>query len=346
MTTPSTDNPSRSAPASPISEASLANVGWEIELLAPPGESRRSLAERLAQQFAGSVNRIFHGDTELTRVEGKRVFHHLSLGFDVFDSEGVHRCRLVDDITIIDDLDGGAPPADGWYRLLSDDRRLMNLAYQVCDPAAEADTVLEPLAALFGSEPASHRAGVTTLDDRDGATIGAVALQGGERERVCEVIMPPIAHDHAAALGSVLDTARDMGFRVPAEAAVHAHFDAAPFRSTPALARLVEVFSTDREALLDELGTNRKCRRIGPLRPALVEEVNKPGFAQRPWTEVQPWFASLDPPKYADVNLRAIAGRRSAVDTLEVRILPGSVDAERIVAKTELLTRRLSAAAK
>jgi hypothetical protein len=74
--------------------------------------------------------------------------------------------------------------------------------------------------------------------------------------------------------------------------------------------------------------------------------VNKPGFAQRPWTEVQPWFASLDPPKYADVNLRAIAGRRSAVDTLEVRILPGSVDAERIVAKTELLTRRLSAAAK
>ncbi|MEM8923905.1 MAG: amidoligase family protein [Actinomycetota bacterium] len=321
----------------PIPGPSLRRVGFEIELLAPPGENRASLAGRLAERCSGTVRRTFHHDTELTLVKDRSVFHHLSLGFDVLDADGDLVCRLVDDITIIDDLDAGRPPTGGWYRILSDDRRLMNLVERVCDPNATADVVLDPVAELFGSATIGHRAGLVALNDADGNSVAAVAMQGGERERVCEIIMPPIDREHRARLDAVLATALDRGFRVPLEAAVHLHFDADPFRSAAALARLVKVFSTDRDGLLDQLGTNMRCRRIGPLPTALVDEVRAPDFDDRSWAEVQPWLHSLDVPKHADVNLRAVAGHRSHVDTVEVRILPGSIDADRIMTKTEQL---------
>ena len=39
-------------------------IGFEIELLAPPGSSRRTLADRLARDDDGHVTRIFHTDSE------------------------------------------------------------------------------------------------------------------------------------------------------------------------------------------------------------------------------------------------------------------------------------------
>ncbi len=326
----------------PLDASPLERLGFEIELLAPPGESRATLAERLAKEFDGTVRRVFHHDTELTLVKGRSVFHHLSLGFEVFDGAGRSRCLLVDDITILDDLDGGRRPVDGWYRILSDDRRLLSLVERVADPAAPAATVLDPVADLFGTRPDSHGAGITRLNDANGNSVAAVALQGGERERVCEIILPPIEHDHREALGEVLDIALAIGFRVPLEAAVHVHFDAEPFRSASALARLVSVFSTDRDALLSELATNRRCRRIGPLPQDLVDGVRVGGFTDRPWDDVVPWLYSLDVRKHADVNLRAVAGHKSAVDTVEVRVLPGSINADRIMTKTEYLQALLT----
>lgn len=321
----------------PIARSALDRVGIEIELVAPPGGSREALARRLALQIAGSVRPRFHHDTELTMVKDRPVFHHLSLGFDVFDADGTFRCRLVDDITILDDLDARLPPTSGLYRILSDERRILNLVEQVADPAAPAATVLDPVAALFGSEAEEQGAGVIRLNDVYGQSVAAVALQGGERERVCEVIMPPLRTDQRQRLAEVLDVARSMGFRVPAEAAVHVHFDAEPFRSASALVHLVTAFSADRDQLMADLETNRRCRRIAPLPPALIQGVSDDGFAGLAWDEVQAWLRTLDVPKHADVNLRALAGHRSAVDTVEVRILPGSIDPDRIMTKIEQL---------
>ncbi|MEM7338525.1 MAG: amidoligase family protein [Actinomycetota bacterium] len=315
-------------------QRALARVGYEVELLAPPGESRASLAERLARLLGGRHERIFHHDTELTRVKGRPVFHHLSLGHDVYGADGDVRCRLVDDITIIADLDDRAEPTGGLYRVMSDERRIMNLVERIANPEADAASVLEPLAALYGTEVEPGKAGLTQLRDQYGASVAVVAQQGGERERVCEVIFPPLTGEAGPQLAAVLEPARDAGFRVPAEAAVHVHLDAEPFRSAPALARLVRAFGSDRDAVHERLRTNPRCRRLAPLAPALVAEAAAPGFGRRPWGDVAAWLATLDLAKHADVNLRALAGHRSAADTVEIRVLPGSIDADRIRAAT------------
>lgn len=334
----------RERPESISVDPALTRVGYEVELLAPEGQSRAALAGRLAQDLGGHHERIFHHDTELTKVKGRPVFHHLSLGYDVFDADGVFRCRLVDDITITADLDERAEPSNGLYRLMSDERRIMNLVERIADPSADAATVLTPLAALYGTELEQGRVGLTQLRDQYGASVAVAALQGGERERVCEVIFPPMVDTHRAQLATVLDVARDVGFRVPAEAAVHVHFDADCFRSAPALARLGRAFGLDRAAVHERLRTNPKCRRLAPLPPELIDAVTATGFETTPWDEVASWLATIDLPKHADVNLRALGGHRTAVDTVEVRVLPGSVDAERICAATDLVRTMLTEA--
>ena len=131
-----------------LSPRSLERIGFEVELLAPPAGSRRSLANRLAAILGGSVRTVFHRDTEMALVKDRPVFHHLSLGFDVYDADGRFRCRLVDDVTIVSDLDPRRGPEDGFYRILSDDRRLINLVARLADPEQVEEKVLEPVAEL------------------------------------------------------------------------------------------------------------------------------------------------------------------------------------------------------
>ncbi|MGI4894011.1 MAG: amidoligase family protein [Janthinobacterium lividum] len=317
---------------SPAPELRLRS-GFEVELLAPPGSSRSTLAEEIARRRGGVVRATFHVDTENSAAEGVSTFWHLTPGFDVLDRSGELLCSLVDDVTISADLDARARPVPGWYRIVSDDPRLLRLIARHADPAEGIGSVLDAAAALFGVNVETVGA-VRRLNDAAGASIALAAPLPGERERPCEVITPPLSVDHLGALDGLLSPARELGFLVPQEAAVHVHLDAAPFRDPDRFCAVLRLFGERRTELWDTFGTNPACRRLAPLPVELVE------LAQRSWPDWESLRAAaveLPVTKYSDVNLTHVLGLRPGPDTLEVRILPPSLDAVTIVEKAALL---------
>ena len=308
-------------------------IGFEIELMAPRGRSRRSLAYDLAGRHGGRIRPVWHQDSEPSLVPGLGRFLHLTQGFEVTRADGSPLCTLVDDITLLDGLDPRTPPPPGWYRVLSDDERLLALIAKQGDPAAPLETVLAPVAALWGTEP-ELVGDVVRLDDAGRNTIALAAPQGGERERPCEIVTPPLATGHQDALAELLEPARELGFTVPNEAAVHLHLDGAPFRDPRVLANVVLLFAYWREPLRELLQTNPACRRLAPLPEQLVAAASRP----------EPGFDDLykgaeegELSKYFDVNLTQLLSAHPLRDTLEVRILPGALDAAEIVNRAALI---------
>lgn len=314
-----------------MDELSL-RTGFEIELLAPAGSDRRVLADELAARLGGQVRRSFHTDSEPSVVPGVGVFRHLSPAFDVVDAAGLPVARLVDDITIEADLAPGSPRRQGWYRVLCDDARLLRLIERHADPDAPLTTVLDPIAELFGvgTELVGPAARV---DDRSGATVAVAMPLPGGRERPCEIITPPLETDHEAALERLLVPARELGFTVPREAAVHLHVDGAPFRRPEAFANVVRLFGHWRDQLWAALDTNAACRRLAPLPEGLLDLVESDDDAAARATGLT---------KYADVNLTQLVTSRPVRDTLEVRILPGAIDGPSIVRRAALVEALLA----
>ncbi|GAB2578374.1 hypothetical protein Aab01nite_09740 [Paractinoplanes abujensis] len=325
-------------------------IGFEIELMAPAGASRRSLADDLAARCGGRVRPVWHRDSEPSLVPGLGRFLNLTLGFAVDRPDGTPLCTLVDDITLVDGLDPRVPAPPGWFRVLSDDSRLLGLLAEQCDPAAPLDTVLDPAAALWRVKP-EQIGDVFRLDDAGGSTIALAAPAGGERERPCEVITPPLAAGHDEALEELLAPARELGFTVPVEAAVHLHLDGGPFRRPAALANVVRLFAHWREPLRALLQTNPACRRLAPLPEPLVAATTgrlgsggRPGQPGRPgWDDLSRAADEGGLTKFFDVNLTQLFAEHPIRDTVEVRILPGAIDTDEIVnraALVELLLER------
>ena len=338
-------------------------IGFEIELLAPAGSSRRALADRTSRERGGRVERFFHTDSEPSLVPGMGHFWHLTPGFAVTDSSGAPVATFVDDVTITADIardrtratpDAGGRVADASpasdehsYRILSDDARLLRLIAGHTPPDTPFPRVLDDVAALFGSRVETIGT-VRRLRDRAGASIAMATSLAAGRERPCEIVTPPLSSDHEAALESLLMPARELGFTVPVEAAVHLHFDGAPFRSVAAFSNLVRLFGHWREPLRVALGTNPACTRLQALPPSLLELVESASAnadesananadesagssdAER-WSALQSAARSTGLSKYFDVNLTALLSDAPARDTLEVRILPGALRASDIV---------------
>jgi hypothetical protein len=105
--------------AGPAGPGLTQRIGFEIELLAPRGASRADLAEELARRHGGTVELIFHVDSEPSLVPGMTHFLHLTHGFVVRDGAGTMVCQLVDDITIRQDVDSHAAAQPGWYRIVA-----------------------------------------------------------------------------------------------------------------------------------------------------------------------------------------------------------------------------------
>ena len=313
-------------------------IGFEIELMAPPGLSRHTLAHELADRCGGRVRPVWHHDSEPSLVPGLGRFLHLTRGFEVRRPDGGLHCTLVDDVALLAGLDPRAAPAPGWFRILSDDPRLLRLLAAHSDPGGSLPTALDATARLWGSAVQRH-GDVFRLDDAAGATIALAAPQGGERERPCEIVTPPLDRDHRAALHALLGPARELGFTVPTEAAVHLHLDGAPFRRADALANVVRLFAHWREPLRALLRTNPACRRLAPLPEALVWAVR--GVPTR--DDLRRAAAEGGLTKFFDVNLTQLLTDTPVRDTIEIRILPGAIDADAVVdraALVELLLER------
>ena len=307
-------------------------IGFEIELMAPPGASRRTLAEDLAARCGGRVRAVWHTDSEPSLVPGLGRFLHLTQGFAVLRPDGSLLATLVDDITLRDGLDVRAAALPGWFRVLSDDPRLLRLLARHADPAGPAATALDAAAALWGSEVEAV-AGFHRLDDASGATIALTAPNGAERERPCEIVTPPLAGDHRDRLDELLGPARELGFTVPREAAVHLHLDGAPFREAAALADVVRLFAHWREPLRALLRTNPACRRLAPLPAELVTAAD--GTPDLVSLAKAAEAGGLT--KFYDVNLTQLFAEQPIRDTVEVRILPGAIDAGEIVDRAALV---------
>ena len=321
------------APAAPMLHE---RTGVEVELLAPRGSSRAVLAAELARRCGGSAEPVFHADAEPSLVPGMGRFLHLTRGFAVRRADGEPLCTLVDDITIRAGLDPAAPARPGWYRVLSDDARLLRLVERHARPGADLADVLAPVAALFGSDVEVH-GDVRRLRDTGGATVALAAPLPGERERPCEVVTPPLERDHLARLEELLAPARELGFAVPREAAVHLHLDAGPYREVAAFRNAVRLFGRWREPLRRVLGTNPACTRLQPLPPALVELVDRPWEREGGWPALRAAAAATGLTKFFDVNLVQVLSPAPARDTLEVRILPGALHGAEVVARAALL---------
>src|ERR1700760_1139660 len=102
--------------------------------MARPGRSRLTLARELAVRCGGQVRPVWHSDSEPSLVPGLGRFLHLTQGFAVDRPDGRPLCTLVDDVTLLEGLDPHGPARPGWFRVLSDDPRLVSLLAATCDP--------------------------------------------------------------------------------------------------------------------------------------------------------------------------------------------------------------------
>jgi hypothetical protein len=307
-------------------------IGFELELLAPRGSSRRAFAQALASQCDGEVRPVWHHDSEpaaVPRLNGR--FLHLTQGFEVARGSGELLCTLVDDVTIVADLDPGASAPRGWHRLLTDDARLLELLARHSDPGGPIETALDEVAVLWGEHV--ERIGHVRRLDVAGATVALATPSGGERERPCEIVTPPLVADHAAALEELLGTARSLGFTVPQEAAVHLHFDGKPFREPHAFANVVRLFGHWREPLRTLLATNARCRRLA----ALPDELIAAADTDASWDELRAAASRGGLTKFFDVNLTQLLRDSPTRDTLEVRILPGTLSTDEVIERAALV---------
>ncbi|MEZ4316429.1 MAG: amidoligase family protein [Myxococcota bacterium] len=304
-------------------------VGVELELMAPPTRTRRDLAEALAGP-GGRVERFFHPQSEPSLVENMDVFDSLTLGFRALDREGREVASCVDDLTLRDGLDRTRAPRDGWFRIVSDDRRLLHLIRRQARADGSLRDALAPTAALFGTDLEEVPGGMLKVVDEIGSPICIGAQLPGERERPCEIVTPPIAPeaDFGATLERLLATARRLGFSVPAESATHLHLESAALESAPVLASLVELLATWGDALKAAVRSNPRCVRLGPIPDALLETVRTPGFRELDWPSARARLASLKLSKYVDWNMKNLAHPRADKPTFEVRVLPGTLRAE------------------
>jgi Putative amidoligase enzyme len=312
-------------------------IGAEIELLAPIGSSRQDLAVAIAKAHGGSVQRFFHPQSEPSELPGQPLFENLTLGFEVLDRHGNWIARCVDDLTLQDDLDKAKSPRPGWYRIVSDDARLLQLILQHSDPDAPLESVLNPIAALFGTQPRTGEGNMVRIADLSDRPIAVVAPLPGERERPCELIIAPIASYHLQQWEELLAIARQLGFTAPIEGATHLHFDATPLYSADVFANLVNLLWTDGANLRRLFGTNSYCRRLGVWSEDLIDLVQSSHFRSLPWVEAQKLLTPLQLTKYCDFNLRNIVYPTPSKPTFEVRILPVWLHGQSVIEAAALI---------
>jgi hypothetical protein len=293
----------------------------EIELLAPRGRTREDLANQLALLLGASVRRVWHTESEPSLVPGKPVFHNLSIGFEVVGESG-WLLRFTDDLTLRQDLNPAAPAPTGFWRILSDDLRLLRIAARHVDPGLGPAGALDNLARLVGGR-VGRVGDIWRLNDAAEAAVVMATGAPGERERACEVVTAPLPALLAVDLAErAVSVAASLGFVAPAEGAVHVHLDGAVFQEPRALFRLATLMAPRGSAIRRLVGTNPRCVRLGPWDPAITAALTTPDFARGTWEAALPALRALPWTKYVDLNLRNLVFPPPAKCTVEWRIFP------------------------
>lgn len=302
-------------------------IGIEIEMVAPKGVNRRDLAKAIALHFQGNVTPYFHPQVEPSKVSGQSLFKNLTPAFEVRDQHGQRIAQCVDDLTLQDDLDKTASPQAGWYRIVSDEHRLLQLVMQQADASDPLSDVLTPIAHLFGTEPQHGHGEMVRVMDQTGESIAIAAPLPGERERPCELITAPIDHNHYETLDVLLGIAHQLGFKPAAEGAIHIHFDATALMHASVLANLMRVLWQFGDELKTLVKSNPRCRRLGRWPQALYDHIQQPEWSDLDWQQATQSLAPFEVSKHCDFNIKNIIDGNVEKQTFELRILPVCLDA-------------------
>lgn len=302
--------------------------GVEVELLAPSGSDRRTLAQAIATKLNGVVEPFFHLDSEPSRVKDKPVFYHLTQAFKVLNVSGDVLLQCLDDITLQQGLVKSTEAKAGWYRILSDDIRLLRLARQQVNPHDSIEQSLTGIASLFGVDVDAAKGGVYRVADQAGASIALAAPLPGERERPCEMVTAPLAAHDTESLRVYLDTANELGFEIPEEGATHLHFDGAFFSEPSMFLKIARFLHQYRLVLRRMMNTNLNCRRIGDWPHEFLELIKTDELLALDWQACRERVAQTGITKYCDFNLRNLIFNSPDKHTLEIRMLPSVLDSE------------------
>lgn len=305
-------------------------IGVEVELLAPEGSDRKLLAEAIAAEVNGHVRAFFHLDSEPSKVKGKPIFYHLTQAFEVLGENGQAIAHCLDDITIQNSLEKKTKPKSGWYRILSDDVRFLRLTMQHADASDPIEQSLQKLAELFGVEADASESGVYRVADNTGASIALAAPLPGERERPCELVTMPLSIDDTDSLSMLLNCAQKLQFQIPEEGATHLHFDGESFTSVKTFIKTARFLQEYRLVLRRLLGTNLNCRRISDWPKEFSEIIESDALQDLDWQEFRKRLSKTSINKYCDFNLRNLIYDIPNKHTLEIRILPSTLDSDYI----------------
>ncbi len=309
-------------------------VGFEFELLAPKGQSRLSFVQAIARKVGGRLESFFHQDAEPSKVPGQRMFFNLTPGFAVITSEGERLCHVVDDITLQTDLHRKAKPQPGWYRLVSDDIRLLRLVALHSKPTLPIERSLEAVGKMFCTTPAKGEGGMYRLADIHNSSIAMAVPLPGERERPCEIVTAPMSHAYEERLELLFTTAQELGFLIPNEGATHIHYDAEALCEPRILKNLVNLLYPYTLSLRKLVGTNSACRRLGLWSKGWMEVIQHPDFVTLSWEQACEAMILAKPMKYRDFNLRNVVKPLPQKHTFEVRTLPVSLNVKDVMCAT------------
>ena len=181
-------------------------------MIAFRGLSRETLAKKLCPSD-GSINRFFHPQSEPSKIPNTPIFENLTIGFEVLDSQGNLIAQCVDDLTLQQDCQPNIPAKPGWYRIVSDDRRLLELVRQQCNPETSLKEVLKPIANLFNTKPEFGKGNMVKIVDSNSSPYrDSRPPLPGERERPCEIITPPLQNNYLDYLEKIIKFCCGFGF--------------------------------------------------------------------------------------------------------------------------------------
>jgi hypothetical protein len=315
----------------------IGKIGLEIELMAPRQSSRQVLAGAIAKAHGGSVRRIFYPQSEPSQIPGTPILENLTLGFEVRDGEEQVLAWCVDDLTLQADCDRAHPPRLGWYRIVGDDIRFMQIIQHLTDARLPIETVLQPVAQTLGLELHHSPNGMAKLTAEVGNPIAIVAPLPGERERPCELITAPLTLDQLSQLEQWLQLARNLGFYVPVEGATHFHFDGPPLCAALTIRNLVNWLWAYGPTLKQLVGSNPHCQRLGAWPEALWTLVQTPGWSDLPWQKALEKLKTISLTKYCDFNLKNLIYPLRQKHTFEIRILPVHLELAPLLAEINLM---------
>ena len=102
-------------------------------------------------------------------------------------------------------------------------------------------------------------------------------------------------------------------------------------KSANAIANIARLILRHGQYLKQLVGTNPNCVRLGAWPRAFIKLATSPDFAAMEWEAALEKLRECKLSKYCDFNLVNVIGENPKKQTFEVRILPSTLDAARII---------------